>query len=846
MEKRDTFGTLLKFYRKRTKDSKHNLRPLSQQRLADELKHKEGFTYSYGTVSLWERDKLQFPPDGRLLLKTILKVLLHFKGINQLDEANELLRLGGHSPLTHAEVENIHARWQLTKPAAYSIKIAGHEIQRAALPQQLELQGKDGAFQMLDEQLCQPLASSVVFLTGRGGVGKSSVATALAHKHLTSDIFEAVSWISFNLPDEQSAEAAIESVIDSLGKWLQIKHLVDATPAGRKALIRGALEAKAHLVVIDGVEAPAHCDALNTRLSAMAGRSKFLVTSRIIPTTISQAFVYSLDEINVEQSQQLLQAQTQATNGIPAEEFTPEVVKKIHSSIGGHPLTLILFPHLLKRHNLDSLLQAIELGVEGKHTFIYGRLWEMLSPESKKLVMALCFFGGLGADETTLKIAAELNESEFFQATREIGQFGLLQSRGGLDKKIHNLHNLTIQYVQILVRQTADQQDFIDAIKRTFNFWLNYFAGLQSTLPYDVVLQLHQTLRISQILQDNTDIGQLRCRLLYTIFTPLKNHDFLNSWETVWQAAVSNDIGSNELFECRLINQLAYIKQEKQDFNKALELHKKALELGYNLEETVEIAQAHHHLSWCYYRLGEFDLAAENNSTAVHMFEDFDIQSEDYVKARLRGGILLIVKEQFKRAETVFLELVDHLEKSSQHQYLVQVYQNLGYLYYVSDQYRKAQKAYRAARKYLEKFPNEIKKIRILIAESALHTDHDNFEAAYSAIEKIDTDFLRETFNYNLLNAALGNLALVHIGFNEFEKAEKLLTELLAYWVETDQHYDRLLLMETWADLHAKKGDLPKALSVLHQTLTELEGFPSEAKIVKLIKSVQNKISKYS
>ncbi|MEM8860853.1 MAG: NB-ARC domain-containing protein, partial [Chloroflexota bacterium] len=651
MEIRETFGEQLQFYRQRTQDSQHNNRPLSQKRMAEELSNREGFTYSYGTISGWERNETKISRDSRLLLKTIIKTLLRYNGLTQLDHANELLRLGGHNALTDAEVEEIYPRWQRGKPAAYSMKIASHEIQRAALPQKLELQGKDDVVRVLNGQLSQQGAPSVLFLSGRGGVGKSAVATALAHHYLQVDIYQAVAWIPLNLPDEQPAEEALEQLTLYLGRWLEIKDLDAATAAGREAMIRGALEAKPHLVVIDGVEAPAHTDILNERLSTMSGRSKFLVTSRSKPSHISQSFVFDLDEIDVAHSQALLQAQTKATNGIPAEDFTSEVAQKIHDSVGGHPLTLILFPHLLKEHSLDNLLNAIESGVEGKHAFIYQRVWEMLSPNAQNLVMGLCFFGSLGADEATVKAAADLDDSALYQAVREVGRFGLLQSRGGLNEKIYNLHNLTIQYVQILVRNAADQTGFTAATKRVFNHWLTHFADPQVVLPFEHVLQLQQALRLSQMIQDEASISQLRCELLYTAFTPLKNHDFLNSWKPYWEFSLANDVAGSDLFRCRLMNQLAFIKQKLREFDEALTLHKEALKLGHELEEALEIAQAHHHMSWCYYRMAQFDLASTYNSRAIEIFEEFSLITEDYVKALLRKGILAAEKKLYEEAE---------------------------------------------------------------------------------------------------------------------------------------------------------------------------------------------------
>ena len=115
-------------------------------------------------------------------------------------------------PLNDAEAVDIYPHWQNKRPVTYSMKVASHEIQRAALPQRLKLQGKDEVIDALNRQLTQQAGPQVAFLTGRGGVGKSAVATALAHTHLNSDIFKGVAWIPLNLPNDQPVENVIEPV----------------------------------------------------------------------------------------------------------------------------------------------------------------------------------------------------------------------------------------------------------------------------------------------------------------------------------------------------------------------------------------------------------------------------------------------------------------------------------------------------------------------------------------------------------------------------------------------------------------------------------------------------------
>ena len=191
----EKFGATLKRFRKATYYPATN-KCLSQRQFANELCRVSGIKYSYGTISQWERGKNKAIKNSRYLLLNIVKVLVQFNGIRSLEEANQLLRSAEYRPLNDQEIAQVNRRWVENKPETYLLP--PESTQQAALPAQVDLIGRKAAKQPLHDHLLHP-NTRVCFITARGGVGKTAIATTLAWEHLGSNTFRSIVWLPFGL-----------------------------------------------------------------------------------------------------------------------------------------------------------------------------------------------------------------------------------------------------------------------------------------------------------------------------------------------------------------------------------------------------------------------------------------------------------------------------------------------------------------------------------------------------------------------------------------------------------------------------------------------------------------------
>ena len=103
----ESFGSLLRGYRDRTKDPRSGGKPLTQDRLLQLLKRQSGLDLSARSVGRWERGEVQFPASQRGLLVSLISILQVYGGIKTIDEANLLLESCGYAVLDDPEAVSI-------------------------------------------------------------------------------------------------------------------------------------------------------------------------------------------------------------------------------------------------------------------------------------------------------------------------------------------------------------------------------------------------------------------------------------------------------------------------------------------------------------------------------------------------------------------------------------------------------------------------------------------------------------------------------------------------------------------------------------------------------------------
>ncbi|MEM9776910.1 MAG: tetratricopeptide repeat protein, partial [Chloroflexota bacterium] len=718
----------------------------------------------------------------------------------------------------------------------------------------VELHGKRNAVSEINTQL-NGEAHRFFVIFGRGGLGKSALAKNLFHIQLKADRFDSVVWVNFKLSEQATTQNVFELLTRSIGEHLRISDLNLTSAESRLGQITGVLKDTRYLLFIDGVENPDHAQVITEKFSPiLLPPSKILMTSRFCPRLVPNSSFYSwnLEEIDRASALTLLKAKAEESGpaGFPADRFTLGLVEKIYTSVGGHPLTLLLFPELLSNYPIDVLLNQLDLGEEGYHSFIYEKVWESLSAHGRQIIWILCFYRTIGAGYRELKGVTDLSDQQMKIGTDELRRFGLIQNEY-TDNSIHfTVHNLTIQYLGIVYAQRqspTEQALFHKAADRLFGYWQDFFSQTSPTFGYDTNLKLFHMLKFSHELTHHPNIADLRAHLLYMIFGPIKDQGFLNIWADVWEFSARYDMDENDLYKCRLLNQLAFIKQKLREFDQALSMHQTALKIAYDLEESAEIAGALHQMSWCYFLTEKLDHAIEHNARSIDIFKEFEINNEDYANALLRKGIFSSEKGDFEAAEEQFQKNISFLERNKFHHALPRAHHNFGLFFYeYKDKPEQAVEQFQLAKKHLRNHPNRILEARVLIAQTALYLDLQKTEDALRTIEETDKDFLERTHNFHLLNSHYTNCAFAMIQSGKFEEARPIVQDALIYRRNQGQKVEILILEEAQAEIEICKGNGVEGIRQLHSIYSELNQPPMYRRKTKISQRVMSKIELYS
>ncbi len=298
----------------------------------------------------------------------------------------------------------------------------------------------------LQKKLSSLLASQelpwVVCLTGIGGIGKTSLANH-AVRNLPDARYNQVLWL-------RAAEGLPLTQANLLAALSQ--RLLPATlPASeRLPALQQALKSSPTLVVLDDVDAadPAWVDWLQ----ALARPSRFLFCSRQRPAALARAYVLPVDELNATAALQLM---TMQAREVGLEAALPSLRKHaaaIYASTGGNPLALKLAVGLLHSWPVSAVLEALHersnTDVGAVYTSIYQASWQALSPQARRLLLAMPLVGSEGASLAQLRAISGMGAAGLRNAIHELHQRSLLEASPDAEHKRYAIHALTRSFLR--------------------------------------------------------------------------------------------------------------------------------------------------------------------------------------------------------------------------------------------------------------------------------------------------------------------------------------------------------------------------------------------------------------
>ncbi len=326
-------------------------------------------------------------------------------------------------------------------------------------PEYIHLFGITSLLQKLMSLLTDADGPRFISIEGLGGIGKTALAQATAHRIAERGGFIDIPWISARqekfteqgdlLPVSEPART-LDDVVTGLAKQVGQDQLVGTSTSHKLDELRQLLSVSSYLVVIDNLETLTDIQLLIPSLHPLAGSTRFLFTSR--HTLRDHPFVHVLPvpELSFADSQALLESElTRRGNG---RVLTPASMREIYSTIGGLPLALKLVAaqmgHLRLTEILTGLRQVRHQTPEKMYTYIYHRTWRLLDDATRKLLLSMLLISADGENVEWTRLNSALPERDFNLALEQLHNYSLLEVTGSAEEPIYRLHRMTITFLQ--------------------------------------------------------------------------------------------------------------------------------------------------------------------------------------------------------------------------------------------------------------------------------------------------------------------------------------------------------------------------------------------------------------
>jgi len=330
--------------------------------------------------------------------------------------------------------------------------------QRLENPTYTELIGVEDHLVDLLQVLTAPGPPWLVAIEGMGGLGKTSLADALARHIIRARLFADLGWVSarrydFNpgrgLTAAGGPAITAENMVEKLLRQLlpDSPRLDTLSLEAMLTMLQTRLKQQPHLIVVDNLETIVDLETLLPTLHKLANPTKFLLTSRESLLHEHGLYHFPLPELSRADTLRLIRFEAALHNAPALQAASEAELGRIVELVGGNPLAVRLVVGQTHVYALDVILNDLTTAqgqtVENLYTFIYRQAWDSLDEPARRVLLAMPLVAPGAGTLAHLAELSQLPPAELRQAVDWLVALNLIDRAGPLSGQHYSIHNLT-------------------------------------------------------------------------------------------------------------------------------------------------------------------------------------------------------------------------------------------------------------------------------------------------------------------------------------------------------------------------------------------------------------------